>query len=88
MIGSPSRRSRSDWKALPEIREWSEVSPGGPGVVGRPSRRSESIQKPFWRSGSSREVLPEVRDYSESLPEVREWSVSNPGGLGVVGRPS
>ena len=69
-----------------------------PEVVGRPSRRS----------GTGREILPEVWNWLETLPEVLNWSgdsprgtkvsetlqevwnrsVVNPGGPEVVGRPS
>ena len=67
--------SRSGWKALPDIREWSgalsdirEFSgdpPGSAGVVGSPSRIS----------GSGREAFPNVR---KALPVC----------TGVVKRPS
>ena len=78
MVERPSRRSGSGWEALPEVREWSGVPPGGPGVVGRPSCRSGW---PIRTSGNG----------CEALPEVREWSVSPPEGPedpGVVGSPS
>ena len=48
-------------EALPKVREWSGVPPGGTGVVGRTSGMSES----------GREALPEVR---EALPEDQVWS--------------
>ena len=62
------------------------------GVVGRPSRRSES----------GREALPEVREFSggppggpglvgsgrEVLKKLLEWSRGRPGGPVVVGMPS
>ena len=40
------------------------------------------VGRPFRRSGSGREALPEFR---VALPEVREWSVGPPEGPGVVG---
>ena len=46
--------SRNGREALPEVRQWSGGPPGGPAVVGRPSRRS----------GSFREALPEFREWS------------------------
>ena len=39
-------------------------------------------------SGSSREALRNVREWSVALQNVREWSGDPPGYLGVVGRPS
>ena len=50
--------------------------PGGPEVVERPSRRS----------GSGRETLPKVQNWSETHPEVRKWSGDPPSGPGLVGR--
>ena len=63
--------------ALLEGREWLGGPPGGPGVVGKPSCRSEVVGRPFRRSGSDR----------ETLPEVRELSGGHPVGPGVFGRP-
>ena len=41
----PSRMSRSGRKFLPNVREWSGVSPGCPRVVGRRSQMSVSDHK-------------------------------------------
>ena len=41
-------------EALPEVQDESVVPPGGPGRVGRPSRKS----------GTFRETLPQVQDGS------------------------
>ena len=51
--------SGSGHEALPDVREWSGVPPGCPGVVVRPSRLF----------GSGRATLTDVR---ETLPDVRE----------------
>ena len=69
---------------LPEVWNWSGDPPGGPKVVGRPSRRSGTdwqtlpkIQK--WSGGSPEgsEVFgrPSRKSGSiwEALPEIREW---------------
>ena len=50
--------SRSGRETLSDVREWSGVSPGCPGVVGRPSGKF----------GSGQETLPEVREWSEGPP--------------------
>ena len=62
MSGSPTECSVVDgwlsWmsgsgrEALPDVREWSEVSRGSLGVVGWPSRMAES----------GREAFPDVRE--------------------------
>ena len=39
-------------------------------------------------SGSCREALLGVRDWSGVPPDVQEYSTVTPGCLGVVGRPS
>ena len=70
----PSRRSGSVRESLPEVRERSVRNLGGPGVVGRPFRRSENGQN----------VIPEVREWSGGPPEVREWSGVLSAGPGVV----
>ena len=45
-----------------DVREWSGVSNGYPGVVGRPARKSGSGRRTSWMSGSGREALPVVRE--------------------------
>ena len=45
--------------ALPEVRDWAGDPPGYSGVVGRPSRRSES----------GREALPKVWELSRVPPD-------------------
>ena len=50
-----------------EFRKWSGNPPGGPDVVGRP----------FWRSGSG----------WETLPEFQNWSGDTAVGLELFGRP-
>ena len=47
MVVRPLRRAGSGRIALPEVREASEGSSGGPGVVVRPFRRSGSGRKTF-----------------------------------------
>ena len=71
----PSRRSSSVRETLKEVRDWSGGPSGGPGLVKRPSWRSEW---PIRTSGNGR----------EALWEVRVWFGGLPGGPGVVGRPS
>ena len=61
MVGRSSRRSGIGQEAFWEVREWSGGNPRGPGVVGRPSRRSG---RPTLRSGSGLEALPKVREWS------------------------
>ena len=70
--------SGSGREALPDIREWSGLSPGCPGVVGIISRMSGSGRGPSWMSGSSQ----------KAFPDVREWSGGPPGCPAVVERPS
>ena len=67
--------SGSGREAFPDVREWSRISLGSSGVVGRPSRLS----------GNGPETLPDVR---EPLPDGREWSGASLGSTEVVGRPS
>ena len=45
--------SGSDWKTPSEVWNWSKVPPRGPEAVGRPYRRS----------GTGPETLPEVRKW-------------------------
>ena len=52
------------WEALLDVRQWSGVHPGCLRLVDHPSLMF----------GSGREALPDVRDMSVALPEVREWS--------------
>ena len=79
---------RSGREALPEVWVWSGVPPGGPGVVGRPFRRSGVVGRPSRRSGSGRETLLEIWEWSGSSPKVRELSRFTPVGSGMVWRPS
>ena len=72
MVGRHSWRSESGRELLTEVREWlgdplggSGCHPEGPGVVGRPSRRS----------GSGQETFSEGRN---ALTEVQEWSGGPP----------
>ena len=58
------RRAGSGREAISEGREWSEVPPGRPGVVRRPSRRAES----------GRETFPVGHEWSEALRVGLEWS--------------
>ena len=64
-------------EAFPDVREWSGGPQGYLGVVGRPSRRS----------GSGREALKIIWEWSGTLPDVRDWSGFPPGCPGVVGKP-
>ena len=48
-------------EALPNVRKWSGVPPGCPGVVLKPSRMS----------GSGHVTLPEVREWWEALTDIR-----------------
>ena len=67
--------SKSDREALPHVREWSDSTPGCPGVVGRLSRMT----------GSGWETFSNIRD---ALMDIREWSEGSPRFPKVVGRPS
>ena len=71
MVVRHSRWSGSGRDTIPAVRKWSGDPPGGPEVVGRPSRRiqnwsgdppggPEVVCRPARRSGSGRETLPEV----------------------------
>ena len=77
--------SRSGREALPDVREahldvreWSGVSLGYLGVVGRLPRMSES----------GRDALQNVRMWWKALTESREWSGGPPECPEVVGGPS
>ena len=70
----------SDWEALPDVREWSGIYPGYPGVVGRPSQMSGNdrdalpgclavVGRPSRMSGSCRKTLPDVWEWSGGYPE-------------------
>ena len=71
----------TDLNSLPEVREGSGGPFKGPGLVGRPSRKSRNLSQ---KSGRGQEALPEVRDgweallefwdRWEALPEVRDGS--------------
>ena len=77
MVWRQSRSLRSDRETLPEDRKWSGDPPGGPEVVGGPSKTSELVEGRSWKPGSG----------WETLSEVRTWSGDPPGGLEEVGRP-
>ena len=49
----PFWMSGSGWLALPEVLNWSGGPPRCPGMVGRPSRMSDSV----------REAIPNVREW-------------------------
>ena len=59
MFGSPYRMSSSGQLALPDVREWSAVPSGCPGVVGRPIRIF----------GSGRKTLQHVQKWSGGPPK-------------------
>ena len=75
----PSRMPGSGRDALQVVQEWAEFSPnvygwsagppGCPGVVGRPYRTSGIDVSTSRMSGTGR----------ETLLDVREWSVGRPG---------
>ena len=67
--------SGSGREALSNVRDWSGVPPGCPGVVERPSGMSEN----------GRETLPDIR---EALSDVLVWSGSSSSCPEVVGMPS
>ena len=69
MVGKPSRMCEIGGEAHPDVREWSGVPPGCPGVVGRPSRISGSSREALLISGSDQETLTDGR---EALPDVRK----------------
>ena len=65
VVRMPCQMSGSGRVALPNVREWSGGLPGCPGVVGRPSRMSESgLVRPSQMFGSGRKALPDVREWS------------------------
>ena len=68
---------RSGWDTLPNVREWSGVSPRCLAMVWSPSRLS----------GSGQKALPDDRDWYGGIPDVREWLKGYPECLGVVGGP-
>ena len=70
--------SRSGREAISDVREWSEMTPGCPGEVVRPSRCLGVVGSPSQMSGCGR----------EALPDVQEWSGGPRRFTGVVGRPS
>ena len=69
MAKRPSRRGVSGWERLGH-------PPGGPDMLGQPSRRA----------GSGHKAHPKGRSGRKALLELREWSAAPPGGPGVVGR--
>ena len=71
MIGRRSGRCGSGRKTIREVQKCSRDPSGGLEVVGRP----------FWRSGSGKDTLPEVGTHFQrsgigrvTLPEVLKWS--------------
>ena len=66
------RMSGSGQKSIPNVREWSGVPPGCPGVVGVPTRCLGVVGRPSRMSGSGRETFPNVPEGWEALPDVRE----------------
>ena len=57
-------------------------------MVERPPRYPGEVGSPSRMSGSGRESLTDVRERSETLPDVQDWSGIPSGCPGVVGRPS
>ena len=78
MVRRPSRMFVSGRLALPDVREWSGVSPRCLWWLGGPHRCTGVVGSLSWLSGSG----------WEALPDVREWSGISAKGPGVVGRPS
>ena len=68
--------SRSGREVHSEVRESTGGPPGSPGVVGVPPGCPGVVRRSFRKSGS-------VRD---GLTDVREWSGGPPTSLGVVER--
>ena len=75
VVGTPSRLSGSGREALPNVREWSGCPPGCQGVVGvaLPEVREWSgglpgcsgvVGRTSRMSGSGREALPDVQEFS------------------------
>ena len=91
-------KARKLSEALPVVWKWSgdppkgsELvggSPGGPELVGRPSRRSRIGPRLSQWSGSGCETFLEVRKWSEALSVVQKWLGDPPGGTDVFGRPT
>ena len=69
-------------EALPDVREWLEGPPGGPGVVGRPSLISV---KPSRMSRSGWKTLPVVREQSGGPPKFA-GEVGSPTRISGSGR--
>ena len=86
----PPRKARSgleslteDREDLPEGQKWSVGSPGGLGVVGRPSRKARSSRDALpsgsglgvvgWQSRKVRTGRECIMEGREALPEGREW---------------
>ena len=88
MVGSGREARTGGREIVPDVRVWSGVPPGCPGIVGRPSRVS----------GSDWEALSNVRDWSggpPGCPGVVWWTFRMTGSsrdnlpdVRVVGRPS
>ena len=78
MLERPSRLCKSGRKTLPNVREWSDSTPGCLGLIGKPS----------WMSGSVRKALPDVRELWGDPPRC-PCGVGGPSRCPVVvGRPS
>ena len=60
--------------ALPDVREWSGVPSGCPGVVGCPPGCPEVVKMPSRMFGSGRETLPNFAEWWEALLHV--WKLS------------
>ena len=71
-----SRRFGIGRETLPMVRNWSGDPPGGPELVGKPSRRCGSI----WDN------RPEFRKWSRYPSKFRNWSGDPTGGPEVDGR--
>ena len=57
-------------EALPEVRDGTGGLPKAQGHVWRPSRRFGLVGRPSRSSGTGREVIPEVRDWSSANQEI------------------
>ena len=82
-VGRPSRMSGSDQEALPDVQEAlsnvRECSEGPPGYSGGPLRCPGVVERPSLMSKSGRVTLSNVREWLETLLDVREWLGVPPG---------
>ena len=78
VVGRPSRMSGSGLEALPDVSVWSGVHTRCLRLVGRPPRCLGVVGRFSWMSGSCRKAPRISGSGREALLDVREWSGGPP----------